>query len=100
MGPGVRNTALELLDDRIGMRLAVITSQWLVKAWNTCPDGPTRADAILDRVGRLREIDTRRRWVSMTADAARPWNRPTEHLSLPTRRRVRRTWRTWQEPRS
>ena len=72
MGPGVRNTALELLDDRIGMRLAVITSQWLVKAWNTCPDGPTRADAILDRVVRLREIDTRRRSVSMTADAARP----------------------------
>ena len=30
MGPGGRNTVLELLDDRIGTRLAVITSQWLV----------------------------------------------------------------------
>ncbi|MBC7732279.1 MAG: hypothetical protein H7306_10310 [Bacteriovorax sp.] len=72
MGPGGRNTARELLDDRIGTRLAVITSQWLVKAWNTCRDDPTRADAILEGVGRLREIDTRRRSVSMTADAARP----------------------------
>ena len=58
MGPGGRNTARELLDDRIGTRLAVITSQWRVKAWNTCRDDSTRADAILDRLVRLREIDT------------------------------------------
>ena len=41
---------LELLDDRIGTRSTLITSQLPVKAWHTYLNDPTLADAILDRV--------------------------------------------------
>ena len=41
---------LELLDDRIGTRSTLITSQLPVKAWHTYLNAPTLADAILDRV--------------------------------------------------
>ena len=41
---------LELLDDRIGTRSTLITSQLPVKAWHTYLGDPTLADAILDRV--------------------------------------------------
>jgi DNA replication protein DnaC len=50
MGPGERNDLLELLDDRVGTRSTLITSQLPVKAWHTYLNDPTLADAILDRV--------------------------------------------------
>jgi hypothetical protein len=50
MGPAERNDLLELLDDRIGTRSTLITSQLPVKAWHTYLNDPTLADAILDRV--------------------------------------------------
>ena len=72
MGPAERNDLLELLDDRIGTRSTLITSQLPVKAWHTYLNDPTLADAILDRVVHsshkielkatksLREIDNNR----------------------------------------
>jgi len=50
IGAAERNDLLELLDDRIGTRSTLITSQLPVKAWHTYLDDPTLADAILDRV--------------------------------------------------
>lgn len=50
MGAGERNDLLEMLDDRVGTRSTLITSQLPVKAWHTYLDDPTLADAILDRV--------------------------------------------------
>ncbi len=50
MGAPERNDLLELLDDRVGTRSTLITSQLPVKAWHTYLDDPTLADAILDRV--------------------------------------------------
>jgi DNA replication protein DnaC len=50
MGLAERNDLLELLDDRIGTRSTLITSQLPVKAWHTYLNDPTLADAILDRV--------------------------------------------------
>jgi DNA replication protein DnaC len=41
---------LELLDDRIGTRSTLITSQLPVKAWHTYLNDPTLADATLDRI--------------------------------------------------
>jgi len=50
MGAAQRNDLLELLDDRVGTRSTLITSQLPVKAWHTYLDDPTLADAILDRI--------------------------------------------------
>ncbi len=50
MGAGERNDLLEVLDDRVGTRSTLITSQLPVKSWHTYLDDPTLADAILDRV--------------------------------------------------
>jgi DNA replication protein DnaC len=50
IGPAERNDLLELLDDRIGSRSTLITSQLPVKAWHTYLNDPTLADAILDRI--------------------------------------------------
>ena len=50
MGAPQRNDLLEVLDDRVGTRSTLITSQLPVKAWHTYLDDPTLADAILDRV--------------------------------------------------
>lgn len=50
MGASERNDLLEVLDDRIGSRSTLITSQLPVKAWHTYLDDPTLADAILDRI--------------------------------------------------
>ncbi len=50
IGAAERNDLLEVLDDRIGSRSTLITSQLPVKAWHTYLDDPTLADAILDRV--------------------------------------------------
>lgn len=50
IGTAERNDLLELLDDRVGARSTLITSQLPVKAWHTYLNDPTLADAILDRV--------------------------------------------------
>ena len=50
IGAAERNDLLELLDDRIGTRSTLITSQLPINAWHTYLNDPTLADAILDRV--------------------------------------------------
>jgi DNA replication protein DnaC len=45
-----RNDLLELLDDRVGSKATLITSQLPVSAWHQWLDDPTLADAILDRI--------------------------------------------------
>ena len=45
-----RNDLLELLDDRVGTRATLITSQLPVTAWHDWLNDPTLADAILDRI--------------------------------------------------
>lgn len=45
-----RADLLELLDDRVGARATLITSQMPVNAWHEWLDDPTLADAILDRI--------------------------------------------------
>jgi DNA replication protein DnaC len=39
-----------VLDDRVGSRSTLITSQLPVKTWHAYLDDPTLADAILDRI--------------------------------------------------
>jgi DNA replication protein DnaC len=50
IGASERNDLLEVLDDRVGTKSTLITSQLPVKAWHTYLDDPTLADAILDRI--------------------------------------------------
>ena len=50
MGAPERNDLLEVLNDRVGTRSTLITSQLPVNAWHTYLDDPTLADAILDRI--------------------------------------------------
>ena len=45
-----RNDLLELLDDRVGTRATLLTSQLPVTAWHEWLTDPTLADAILDRI--------------------------------------------------
>jgi DNA replication protein DnaC len=45
-----RNDLLELLDDRVGTRATLVTSQLPVTAWHEWLNDPTLADAILDRI--------------------------------------------------
>jgi DNA replication protein DnaC len=50
VGAGERNDLLELLDDRVGTRATLITSQLPISAWHEWLADPTLADAILDRI--------------------------------------------------
>jgi DNA replication protein DnaC len=50
MGPRERVDLLELLDDRVGTRSAVITSQLPIENWHDYIGDPTLADAIMDRL--------------------------------------------------
>ena len=45
-----RSDLLELLDDRVGSRSTVITSQLPIEHWHAYLGDPTFADAILDRI--------------------------------------------------
>ena len=45
-----RSDLLELLDDRVGSRATLITSQLPIEHWHTYLGDPTFADAILDRI--------------------------------------------------
>lgn len=49
IGPRERNDLLELLDDRVGCRATIFTSQLPVTDWHAYIGDPTLADAILDR---------------------------------------------------
>jgi DNA replication protein DnaC len=48
--PAERTDLLELLDDRVGTKATIITSQLAVNKWHAWLDEPTIADAILDRI--------------------------------------------------
>ena len=50
MGARERTDLLELLDDRVGTRSTIITSQLPVENWHDYLGDPTLADAILDRL--------------------------------------------------
>ena len=50
IGPRERNDLLELLDDRVGGRSTLITSQLPVELWHDYIGDPAVADAILDRL--------------------------------------------------
>lgn len=50
MAASERTDLLELLDDRVGSRATLITSQLAVNVWHAWLDDPTVADAILDRI--------------------------------------------------
>lgn len=50
LGQAERNDLLEVLDDRVGSRATLITSQLPVEHWHAYLNDPTLADAILDRV--------------------------------------------------
>ena len=45
-----RNDLLELLDDRVGIKATLLTSQLPVNTWHAWLNDPTLADAILDRI--------------------------------------------------
>lgn len=45
-----RSDLLEVLDDRVGTRSTVITSQLPIEHWHEYLGEPTLADAILDRI--------------------------------------------------
>lgn len=50
IGPRERNDLLELLDDRVGSRTSIVTSQLPIEHWHEYLNDPTLADAILDRL--------------------------------------------------
>ena len=50
IGPRERNDLLELLDDRVGARATILTSQLPIDQWHEYIGDPTLADAILDRL--------------------------------------------------
>ena len=50
LNQGERNDLLEVLDDRVGTRSTLITSQLPTEHWHAYLNDPTLADAILDRV--------------------------------------------------
>ncbi len=50
IGARERTDQLELLDDRVGARATLITSQLPIENWHDYIGDPTLADAILDRL--------------------------------------------------
>ena len=50
IGPRERNDLLELLDDRVGSRSSIVTSQLPIEHWHEYLNDPTLADAIMDRL--------------------------------------------------
>ena len=50
IGPRERNDLLEVLDDRVGTRSTIVTSQLPIEHWHDYLADPTLADAILDRL--------------------------------------------------
>jgi DNA replication protein DnaC len=50
IGPRERNDLLELVDDRVGTKSCIVTSQLPIEDWHDYIGDPTLADAILDRI--------------------------------------------------
>ena len=50
IGPRERNDLLELIDDRVGAKSCIVTSQLPIEDWHDYIGDPTLADAILDRI--------------------------------------------------
>jgi DNA replication protein DnaC len=50
LGPRECNDLLELIDDRVGTRATLVTSQLPIDQWHEYIGNPTLADAILDRL--------------------------------------------------
>jgi DNA replication protein DnaC len=50
IGPRERNDLLELIDDRVGTKSCIVTSQLPIESWHDYIGDPTLADAILDRI--------------------------------------------------
>jgi DNA replication protein DnaC len=50
IGPRERNDLLELIDDRVGTRSCIVTSQLPITDWHDYIGDPTLSDAILDRI--------------------------------------------------
>jgi DNA replication protein DnaC len=50
IGPRERNDLLELIDDRVGTKSCIVTSQLPIPDWHDYIGDPTLADAILDRI--------------------------------------------------
>jgi len=50
IGGRERNDLLEFLDDRVGSRASIITSQLPIEHWHEYLNDPTLADAIMDRL--------------------------------------------------
>jgi DNA replication protein DnaC len=50
IGPRERNDLLELIDDRVGTKSCIVTSQLPIEDWHDYIGDPTLADAILDRI--------------------------------------------------
>ena len=50
IGPRERNDLLELLDDRVGSRASILTSQLPIEHWHEYLNDQTLADAIMDRL--------------------------------------------------
>ncbi|HIB66168.1 MAG TPA: hypothetical protein EYO33_13895 [Phycisphaerales bacterium] len=48
----MQNAPLEVLDDRVGRRSVLVTTQLPAKKWHDLFDEPTVAEAILDRLQR------------------------------------------------
>ena len=46
----MQNALLEVLDDRVGRRSVLVTTQLPINKWHDLFDEPTVADAILDRL--------------------------------------------------
>jgi DNA replication protein DnaC len=84
--PSERNDLLELLDDRVGCRSTLITSQLPVSGWHEWLTDPTLADAILDRIVHsahrivLKGESMRKKTVKHTASASTT-NAATERTS-------------------
>jgi DNA replication protein DnaC len=71
LGPRERNDLLELLDDRIGCRASIVTSQLPIEHWHEYLNDPTVADAILDRLVHLQDFPLRDRLISRVGDHLR-----------------------------
>ena len=50
IGPRERNDLLELIDDRVGTKSSILTSQLPIEDWHDYLGDPTPADAILERI--------------------------------------------------
>lgn len=72
LNQGERNDLLEILDDRVGTRSTLITSQLPTEHWHDYLNDPTLADAILDRV-----IHAAHK-IGLTGESLRKQSKPVE----------------------